>query len=80
MSGQQYIQSCETYTIGDFKNDVLLIPVNYQIIGTCGSCNGPVISPIYITDSTEPEYCMFCYKHSKKPIISMYGPIKEMED
>jgi citrate lyase synthetase len=83
MSDQQYIQ----YTIGDFKNDVLLrnqfvviVPVNYQIIGTCGSCNGPVISPICITNSTESEYCMFCYKHLKKPIIPTYGPIKEMEN
>jgi hypothetical protein len=72
-----------TSSIGDVKNDVLVLPVNHSLAGTCGTCGGPIITPVMWSGpigQQAPEYCMYCGKHPKKQIAPTYGPIKEMEN
>ena len=56
------------------------IPVNHNLVGTCGSCGGRIISPMYWAGSGPvSEWCMDCGKHPKPIVYPIYGPVREMK-
>lgn len=55
-------------------NGCRVIPANHIVIGTCGVCGGPVISPM----ASEISWCMDCLAVPKKKINPAWGPILEM--
>lgn len=56
------------------------IPVNHNIVGTCGNCGGPVISPMMWAGSGNPtRWCVCCGKHPNPVVYPAYGPILEMK-
>ena len=64
-------------------NHYVVIPENHNVVGTCGKCGGPIISPMIwtTTESREsaPEWCMNCGSKPKKIVYPNYGPVREME-
>ena len=66
------------------QSDVRIIPTSHNVVGTCGKCGGPIISPmIYCSGDTAtpaPEWCMDCgaKPRPEKP-YPFYGPVREME-
>ena len=65
-------------------NDIRQIPTNHNVVGTCGKCGGPIISPIFWTSTEGPyeaplEWCMDCGAKPKKIITASYGAIRKME-
>jgi hypothetical protein len=60
------------------------ITPNHNVVGTCGHCGGPVISPMMWGGSDTlpiPKWCSYCQSHpkSKDPFVPAWGPILEME-
>jgi hypothetical protein len=63
---------------------VFIVPNGYNLVGTCGSCGGPVLQSMYSssTDSgpvTPPSICSVCHKVVKSQ-EAPYGPILEMHE
>lgn len=62
-----------------------MLPPDHNVVGTCGHCGGPILSPIITwassgATSPRPEHCLDCGK-SPKPIVSpAWGPIREMSN
>jgi len=56
------------------------IPFGYNVVGTCGSCGGPLLNPQQICGNYVPDvYCQHCGKKAKYVVQPIYGPIREME-
>jgi hypothetical protein len=60
---------------------VFQAPPNHNIVGTCGECGGPIISPMFISGTAQlDEHCAGCGRRAKRVVtIPAYGPIREME-
>lgn len=66
----------------DWKWAIREIPVNHNVVGTCGCCGGPVISPMFWASTGHddlPEWCMDCGRRPRKKITPVYGAVLEME-
>jgi len=66
------------------SNDTTMhnIPYGFNVVGTCGSCGGPLLSPMLIVidyDYVPDIFCHYCGKKAKKIVQPNYGPIREME-
>lgn len=60
-------------------SQVRIIPNNYNCIGTCGTCGGPVIQEMFwMGGSPPPKHCMDCGAQAKEEIVAKHGPILEM--
>lgn len=61
-------------------NYPVMILANHNVVGTCGSCGGAVVSPMMTTWNSPPvRFCQSCGKHAKpQPPITAFGPILEM--
>ena len=61
-------------------NNQIQIPSNYNLVGTCSHCGGPIIQSIIWSGTVEPtKYCMNCGRVAKKNVIPTFGPILETE-
>jgi len=59
---------------------VIQVPVGHNIIGTCGNCGGPIISPqMWAGSGPFPEWCYSCGAKPKGVIAASWGPLREME-
>lgn len=61
-----------------------VVPPGMVLVGTCGSCGGPVLSPAIIYQNGTQETpsagsCGLCQRRVKADIQPTYGPVKEME-
>ena len=71
-------------TSSGLRDDTVVIPENHNVIGTCGECGGPIITPVFWTQYGyndhvgAPEWCMGCGRKPKKVIFPNYGPVREM--
>jgi len=58
---------------------VIQLPANHNIVGTCGVCGGPVVSPMmWAGTGNPPEHCHNCGRVPKVPIAHTFGPIRDM--
>lgn len=62
--------------------DIYEIPAGMNLVGTCGVCGGPVLSPQLYSNSwtgaSPPGSCGDCGRFAKQETIPRFGPIKEM--
>lgn len=59
-------------------------PPNFNIVGTCGACGGPLLQSIFMHDTgtgpvESPVICGVCAKIAKPQPNPIYGPIREMQ-
>jgi hypothetical protein len=56
-----------------------VIPAGYNVVGTCGECGGPVLSPMMWGGNCEPKkHCMDCNRQAKPVTLPIWGPIMSM--
>lgn len=69
--------------LGTFSNSSItyrVIPYGFNVVGTCGNCGGPVLSPQSVSGNYQPEdFCADCGKKAKKIVQPFFGRIREME-
>ena len=61
---------------------VTMILPNHNVVGTCGECGGPVVSPMLIAGhGPAHEFCQQCGKTAKPSaaLLQPYGPLREMK-
>ena len=60
----------------------MIVPGDMVLVGTCGSCGGPVLSPQAwggnSTNQEPPAQCGSCGREAKPQIQPAYGPLREM--
>lgn len=55
------------------------LPAGFCVVGTCGACGGPVLSPQMSSGVGEPtRTCMDCGRTVKTTLFPNFGPILEM--
>lgn len=65
-------------------DEAYIIPHDMVLIGTCGACGGPVLSPQIIADTGTASrgivgQCTRCQRHTKPEGHPLFGPIREMQ-
>jgi hypothetical protein len=66
----------------DWAAPIFQIPADHNLVGTCGLCGGPVITPMIWGGSTASRPAAFCYHcnaRAKPTIVASWGPIIEMQ-
>lgn len=62
---------------------VYQVPSGTVLVGTCGACGGPVLSPQILgssnTNELPPAQCANCGRMAKPTINPQYGPLQEMQ-
>jgi hypothetical protein len=61
-------------------NVIAVIPLGYNVVGTCGKCGGPIIQSMMQGGPNPPRTCLSCGRSPKNAVWPSYGPIQEMED
>ena len=81
--GRGVVRDYDEAGVVEMNTVIMSIPINHNVVGTCGKCGGPIISPMIFTCTDTgcgaPEWCANCGAIPKQLVNPYYGPIREMQ-